>query len=448
MEASLCYLLIGVSALRKLCIFTLIALFALSCILFCPNRVDAQYSGSIAINSDGTFSPSMAPIEKNGKIYTLTSSVIGTITVTQNDLILDGNGFTISGGLSLNSVSNITIRKFIVTGGLDTQSSVGVVGILLNSVSNSLITNNTIAKVWDIQAMNAACYTGLIVDGGGSNTIIGNTFFNNYLGMFFHKTTDNFVFENSITVEANTWNLYSDPGGVFFNNASNNSIFHNNFYVFFGAQSGNLNSVNNWDAGYPAGGNYWSNYKSKYPIAKEIDDSGIGNKSYVIDSQNKDHYPLMSPFNYNSYLFRTSKPQIELLLQENQTYFSGDVAFNFTIDKNTSWIGYSLDHQENVTINGNFTITNLANGEHNLAIYANDTFGNMGVQSSNFTVDQSAQIPVIKEIMTQLLIIITVAIVITIITLLFYRRYQRVGRKNLTNHSPKITSDIFYNFKI
>ena len=40
-------------------------------------------------------------------------------------------------------------------------------------------------------------------------------------------------------------------------------------------------------------GNYWSDYKSKYPNAIEIDSSGIGNIPYVIDDNNADNYPLM-----------------------------------------------------------------------------------------------------------------------------------------------------------
>jgi nitrous oxidase accessory protein NosD len=42
-------------------------------------------------------------------------------------------------------------------------------------------------------------------------------------------------------------------------------------------------------------GNYWSDYKEKYPGAREIDSTGIWDTPYSIDEQG-DKYPLMEPF--------------------------------------------------------------------------------------------------------------------------------------------------------
>jgi len=53
---------------------------------------------------------------------------------------------------------------------------------------------------------------------------------------------------------------------------------------------------NTWDDGYPSGGNYWSDYRERYPAATEIDDSGIWNTPYVLDEDNQDNYPLMEPY--------------------------------------------------------------------------------------------------------------------------------------------------------
>jgi hypothetical protein len=49
---------------------------------------------------------------------------------------------------------------------------------------------------------------------------------------------------------------------------------------------------NTWDDG--SKGNYWSDYLTKYPMAVEIDGTGVGNTSYFIDATNIDHYPLMN----------------------------------------------------------------------------------------------------------------------------------------------------------
>jgi hypothetical protein len=68
---------------------------------------------------------------------------------------------------------------------------------------------------------------------------------------------------------------------------------------------------------------------------------------------------------------------------ENQAYSvnkgaSGSVPLTFTVNEATSWMGYSLDNQANVTITGNTTLTGLASEPHNVIVYANDTYGNMG----------------------------------------------------------------------
>jgi len=80
-------------------------------------------------------------------------------------------------------------------------------------------------------------------------------------------------------------------------------------------------------------------------------------------------------------------PTVTNLSLENKTYNQNTLPLNFTTDQPTSWIGYSLDGKENVTIAGNTTLTGLPDGQHSLTVYANDTAGNMGVsQTVNFTV--------------------------------------------------------------
>ena len=67
---------------------------------------------------------------------------------------------------------------------------------------------------------------------------------------------------------------------------------------------------------------------------------------------------------------------------------------NFTVNKPTNWMGYCLDGQENVTIDGNATMTGLPNGLHNVTVYANGTYGNSGASKIiAFTVDEPASFP-------------------------------------------------------
>jgi parallel beta-helix repeat protein len=81
-------------------------------------------------------------------------------------------------------------------------------------------------------------------------------------------------------------------------------------------------------------------------------------------------------------------PTIYTLSPENETYSLDDVPLTFTVDEAPCWMGYGLDGQANVTITGNTTLTNLADGSHCVVVYANDTAGNMGASSTVcFTVD-------------------------------------------------------------
>ena len=71
-------------------------------------------------------------------------------------------------------------------------------------------------------------------------------------------------------------------------------------------------------------------------------------------------------------------PVISNLSVENKTYSQENLPLNLTLDESTSWIGYCLDGQANVTMTENFAFTQLPCGSHTLAVYANDTVGNMG----------------------------------------------------------------------
>jgi hypothetical protein len=48
---------------------------------------------------------------------------------------------------------------------------------------------------------------------------------------------------------------------------------------------------NTFDAGYPSGGNYWSDYNGS-----DTDNDSMGDTSYTVFENVVDHYPLMKPF--------------------------------------------------------------------------------------------------------------------------------------------------------
>lgn len=81
-------------------------------------------------------------------------------------------------------------------------------------------------------------------------------------------------------------------------------------------------------------------------------------------------------------------PKIEILSPTNTTYSTNIIPLCFTIDRCACWIGYSIDRQENVTIDGNTTLPSLSDGAHYVTVYANGTSEVMGASSTvHFAVD-------------------------------------------------------------
>lgn len=108
--------------------------------------------------------------------------------------------------------------------------------------------------------------------------------------------------------------------------------------------------------------------------------------------------------------------KIEILSPENKTYSTDSVELCFTINKETSWIGYSLDWQANVTISGNTTLSNLSNGTHCVVVYANTTCGVTGASCPvYFTINV-----VIPEFSSFL--IVPLFMIATLLAVIVYRR--------------------------
>lgn len=119
-------------------------------------------------------------------------------------------------------------------------------------------------------------------------------------------------------------------------------------------------------------------------------------------------------------------PAILNPLIENKIYTQNSLPLNLTIDQPTSWIGYSLDNQANVSITENTTLTGLTDGSHSIIVYANDTAGNMGnSQTITFTVDRTEPFPCV----TIIIAISSIAIVICIgVSLLLFRRHRKTAK--------------------
>jgi hypothetical protein len=84
----------------------------------------------------------------------------------------------------------------------------------------------------------------------------------------------------------------------------------------------------------------------------------------------------------------TTAPKISILALENRN-FTSIVPLNFTTDERIFQSSYSLDGQDNVTIAGNTTLTDLIEGEHKVTVFATDEVGNTGASETiAFTIEE------------------------------------------------------------
>ena len=148
---------------------------------------------------------------------------------------------------------------------------------------------------------------------------------------------------------------------------------------------------------------------------------------------------------YNAFFALPISPIISVLSPQNSVYNSSNVPLTFLIDEpiilsksviesslnafpNISWIGYSLDRQNNVTLYGNITLTNLLKGEHNITVYVKDTYGNIGSSQAIVFTTKTESSPIVTYLAMTSIIIIG----ISTIALLLVRRNRKQVKKSLT----------------
>ena len=123
--------------------------------------------------------------------------------------------------------------------------------------------------------------------------------------------------------------------------------------------------------------------------------------------------------------YGTVPPDLQVLSPENTTYTSNITQLVLSVNRPITWIGYSLDGQDNVTINGNVTLAVLTEGSHNIKFFATDLVGNTGYSETIYFE--------ITPFPTVLFVAVAVTIIIT--TALLYLLLKR--RKSIRKEQQK-----------
>jgi thiol-disulfide isomerase/thioredoxin len=83
---------------------------------------------------------------------------------------------------------------------------------------------------------------------------------------------------------------------------------------------------------------------------------------------------------------------ITILSPQDREYTASVVPLNFTISQPAAWIGYSLDGHDNVTISGNTSLTDLAEGTHEVVVYFREEGGTtVHANTVQFSIDTATQ---------------------------------------------------------
>ncbi len=122
---------------------------------------------------------------------------------------------------------------------------------------------------------------------------------------------------------------------------------------------------------------------------------------------------------YTPFGYGTVPPIIFVTLPESTSYVPNDISLNFITNKPVTSIYYSLDGQQNVTVVGNVTLTGLSSGKHSIQVYANDTFGNMGVSEVlSFSVLEPFPVAAVATVLA----VVVIAVVAVVVVFLKRRR--------------------------
>jgi parallel beta-helix repeat protein len=225
----------------------------------------------------------------SGNIITynkITEEARGISLFSSSDNVVSNNTLSTNAyGISLFSSSdNVVSNNTLSTGNGE--------GIYLSSSSSNVVSGNLLSENAD----------GVSLSSSDSNVVSGNLLSKNTYGISLSSSSSNVVSGNLLSE-----NYY----GIMVLISNDNTIYRNNFANNTFVQVSLIDSTDFWN--YDGEGNYWSDYKIRYPNAQDIysgpnqnesGSDGFWDSPYVIDQSNQDNYPLAGMFSDFAITFR------------------------------------------------------------------------------------------------------------------------------------------------
>ncbi|HML03688.1 MAG TPA: NosD domain-containing protein [Candidatus Bathyarchaeia archaeon] len=217
-------------------------------------------------------------------------------------------------------------------------------GMLLCYSSGDVASGNDIIAN-DAYGIFASCLNNSTLSGNNATADYGG-------GIALDSSSGDVVSGNSFTA--------NNGGGVVLFSSSGNSIFHNDFWNNVPQAQASSNSSNAWDDGYPSGGNYWSNYQTRYPSAIANDSSAIWNTPYDVASNNIDRYPLMAPFDSFNVTWNNQTYPIETVSNSTLSNFNFSATaktLTFNVTGTSGTVGFCRVAIPLSLMSGEWTVT-------------------------------------------------------------------------------------------
>ena len=257
------------------------------------------------LNAISLYSSSNNRIQRN----TITQGTYGIYLVSSTGNSVEDNNIsrTEISGILLDSYSNQNTlsRNVFVDSGLLVQSSYQNIAeentvnggplVLLENVSHLRITDAgqvVLINCHQMQIENlslAHTPVGIELWGTTDSIILDNNVTASYYGIWLCDSSGNSITSNNITESNRGIELWWSSNNRMFHNRVTNNTWQVHDLAWEDPEI--APSTNAWDAGYPSGGNYWSDY-----TGQDSNGDGIGDTPYTIDADNTDWYPLMGTY--------------------------------------------------------------------------------------------------------------------------------------------------------